>query len=101
MRYVSRRLILRKRESQIQRSLVARGLTRVMSEGGPRVASALILQGLADECLLFTSPKPLARPGVESLSPAARARLADANHYSLVEDGLAGNDRLRIYDRVL
>ena len=49
------------------RVLGARGITRVFSEGGPRVGAALIAQGLADEMVLFTSPKPLGRKGVEAL----------------------------------
>ncbi len=53
-------------------------MTRVFSEGGPRVGAALIAQALADEMILLTSPKPLGRKGVEALSPEARALLGDA-----------------------
>ncbi len=48
--------------------LARRGITRVFSEGGPRVGAALIERGYADEMLLFASPKPLGRKGVEALS---------------------------------
>jgi len=78
--------------------LGARGLTRVFSEGGPRVASELIRQGLVEEVAIFTSPKPLSRQGVVALAPEARARL-DGGAFELVQDSLAGIDRLRIWRR--
>ena len=83
------------------RHLAGRGLTRIFSEGGPRVASALILQGFADACVLFTRPAPLGRPGVPALSAAARARLDHSPQYRLATDDFCGQDRMRCYDRVL
>ena len=56
------------------RALGRRGVTRVFSEGGPRIASALIAQGLADEVILFTAQKPLGRPGLPALDEGALAR---------------------------
>ena len=79
--------------------LARRGITRVFSEGGPRVGSALIAQGLADEMLLFTSPRPLGRKGVEALSPQSRATLIDEEAYCLVEQGLFGVDSFIHYER--
>ena len=81
--------------------LAERGLTRVFSEGGPRVAERLIALGLADDIVLYTSVKPLGRAGVSALSPAARASLADPLHYFLAETGMVGADRRRCYERVL
>ena len=46
------------------RALARRGVTRVFSEGGPRVGAALIARGLADEVVLLTARKPLGRPGL-------------------------------------
>jgi diaminohydroxyphosphoribosylaminopyrimidine deaminase/5-amino-6-(5-phosphoribosylamino)uracil reductase len=79
--------------------LAARGISRVFSEGGPRVGAALIAQGLADEMVLFTSPKPLGRKGVEALSATARETLADERAYSIVEQGLLGADSFIHYER--
>ena len=84
-----------------QHLLARKGLTRIFSEGGPKIAAALIGQGLADACLLFTSHKPLGRPGVEALVPAARKRLKDAASYQLVTDQPLGQDRMRLYQRIL
>jgi diaminohydroxyphosphoribosylaminopyrimidine deaminase/5-amino-6-(5-phosphoribosylamino)uracil reductase len=79
--------------------LAERGITRVFSEGGPRVAASLIAQGLADEMLLLTSEKPLGRKGVEALSPEARAILADRSAYRLLAQGLLGADSFIHYER--
>ncbi|MFV0280794.1 MAG: bifunctional diaminohydroxyphosphoribosylaminopyrimidine deaminase/5-amino-6-(5-phosphoribosylamino)uracil reductase RibD [Rhodoblastus sp.] len=80
--------------------LAHRGVTRVFSEGGPRVGAGLIAQGLADEVVIFTAPKPHGR-GTPALSRQARAILADPARYALVEDACLGVDRMRRYERVL
>jgi diaminohydroxyphosphoribosylaminopyrimidine deaminase/5-amino-6-(5-phosphoribosylamino)uracil reductase len=80
--------------------LAARGLTRIFSEGGPRVGANLIAQGLADEVLLFTGPRPLGRDGVEALSEAARKKLDDPVHYTLLAQGFLGGDGFSAYERV-
>jgi diaminohydroxyphosphoribosylaminopyrimidine deaminase/5-amino-6-(5-phosphoribosylamino)uracil reductase len=81
--------------------LAQRGITRVFSEGGPRVARELIGAGLADEVVIFTAPKPFGAKGVPVLAAEARRKLEQNAHYTLAEDGFAGPDRLRRYCRVL
>ncbi len=81
------------------KALGARGVTRVFSEGGPRVAAELIARGLADEVAVFTSPKPLARRGVEALDAVSRAALADPSRYRPFADGVAGVDRYKHLER--
>lgn len=81
-------------------ALGRRGVTRVFSEGGPRVAGNLIERGLADEVLIFTAPRPLASEGVPALSDAARAILDDAARYRLTATAEIGVDRLRRYESV-
>ena len=81
------------------RALSARGVTRVFSEGGPSVAARLIALGLADAVVIFTAEKPLGRPGLPALSPAARATLADAGRYRLVETAAYGLDAMRVRER--
>ncbi len=83
------------------RTLAARGVQRVFSEGGPRVAAGLIAEGLADEIVLFTAPKRLGRPGAPSFVGGARRALDDAARYEKIEDCFAGVDRVRRYQRVL
>ena len=81
--------------------LAARGLTRVFCEGGPRVAAALIGQGLADEVLIFTAPEPLGRVGVLGLDADTAALLGAADHYRLAETRKIGADRLTRHERVV
>ncbi len=82
------------------RLLGQRGVTRVFSEGGPRVGSRLIALGLADEVAVFTAVKPLGRPGLPALDAAARAALVDLAQYRALEPETYGTDTLRRWERV-
>jgi len=79
--------------------LGGRGVTRVFSEGGPRVASGLIRQDLADEVIILTAAKPLGREGVVGLDPVAAAALGDPSRYVKVETRQVGDDRLTRYEK--
>ncbi len=82
------------------RALSARGVTRVFSEGGPRVAARLIELGLADDIVVITAEKPLGRPGIPSLSEEARAGLMDPERYRPVQTMIYGPDTMRVRERV-
>lgn len=82
-------------------ALSSRGITRVFSEGGPRVGAELIAEGLADRVILYTAPKPFGRPGLPALSEAARAILADPGHYGPASATMIGVDRRTTYERKL
>ncbi len=86
--------------SSALRALGERGVTRVFSEGGPTVASALIARGLADEVILFTAQKPLGRPGRPALDGAARRALADGTRYTEAEIARYGGDEMRRFERL-
>ena len=79
--------------------LARRGLTRVFSEGGPTVGSALIRLGLADEVILLTAEKPLGRPGRVALEPDALAALGDATRYTEATGAHYGQDAMRRWER--
>jgi diaminohydroxyphosphoribosylaminopyrimidine deaminase/5-amino-6-(5-phosphoribosylamino)uracil reductase len=85
---------------QALRLLARRGLTRVFSEGGPRVGARLIALGLADEVVLLTAPKPLARPGLAALDAKAVAVLNDPARYREIEAAVYGADALRRLERL-
>jgi diaminohydroxyphosphoribosylaminopyrimidine deaminase/5-amino-6-(5-phosphoribosylamino)uracil reductase len=82
------------------RLLGERGVTRVFSEGGPRVGSRLIALRLADEVALFSAVKPLGRPGRPALDAAAHSVLVDLAHYRALEPETYGTDTLRRWERV-
>jgi diaminohydroxyphosphoribosylaminopyrimidine deaminase / 5-amino-6-(5-phosphoribosylamino)uracil reductase len=84
---------------QALRALSVRGITRVFSEGGPKVAARLIGLKLADEVALTTADKPLGRPGVPALDAQARAALLDGSRYRPLETMNYGPDTMRLWQR--
>lgn len=82
------------------RLLADRGITRVFSEGGPRVAESLLVAGLADEVILHKGVKPLGRPGRPALTPAARAALENVSRYRMIESRTLGADQMTRYARM-
>ncbi len=82
-------------------ALGGRGLTRIFSEGGPRVAAGLISAGCADEVIVLTSEQKLAREGVPALDPPSRALLEDPLHYRRNISTRLGDDLCRHYERLL
>jgi diaminohydroxyphosphoribosylaminopyrimidine deaminase / 5-amino-6-(5-phosphoribosylamino)uracil reductase len=81
--------------------LASRGVTRIFCEGGPRIAAALIAQGLADEITFLASPKPLGHRGVIGLERTTASLLGDPQRYHLTERRMIGADRLTRYERVV
>lgn len=81
-------------------TLGQRGLTRVLCEGGPRLASSLILAGLADRVVIFTSDAEIGRAGRPALTPAARALLHNPICYTCTDEVRLGSDLMRVYARV-
>lgn len=82
------------------RLLADRGVTRVFSEGGPRVAESLLTAGLADEVVIHRGVKPLGRPGRPALTPAARAALENGSRYRMIESRMLGVDQMTRYARM-
>ncbi len=82
------------------RLLARRGLTRIFSEGGPRIGAQLIARGLADEVVLLTALKPLGRPGLPALDAPALAALDDRARYREIETAAYGADSLRRLERL-
>jgi diaminohydroxyphosphoribosylaminopyrimidine deaminase / 5-amino-6-(5-phosphoribosylamino)uracil reductase len=76
--------------------LADRGMTRLLVEGGPTVAAALLAADLVDEAMLFVSPKSVGVDGIDAFDPPAMAALSRLN---LAETEQVGPDRLDIYQR--
>jgi diaminohydroxyphosphoribosylaminopyrimidine deaminase / 5-amino-6-(5-phosphoribosylamino)uracil reductase len=79
------------------RLLAAKGITRLMVEGGPTLAAALIKADLVDEAILFHSDKVIGPEGVEALDAAASAMLKQRLKLIAIEP--VGPDRREIYER--
>jgi diaminohydroxyphosphoribosylaminopyrimidine deaminase/5-amino-6-(5-phosphoribosylamino)uracil reductase len=82
---------------EVLRLLAKRGITRLMIEGGPTVASALIEADLVDEAVFFHSPLAIGEEGLPALEPRAAQLLNQ--HLERVSSELVGPDRQETYER--
>jgi diaminohydroxyphosphoribosylaminopyrimidine deaminase/5-amino-6-(5-phosphoribosylamino)uracil reductase len=55
--------------------LASRGITRLVVEGGPTLASALLAADLVDEAFLFYAPLRVGKEGLSAFEPQARTML--------------------------
>ena len=77
--------------------LAAKGITRLLVEGGPTLAAAFIAADLVDEAILFHSAKVVGADGVDALDAAALATLAE--RLNRVTSEAVGADRQDLYER--
>ncbi len=82
---------------EVLKLLAKRGITRLMVEGGPTVASALIEADLVDEAVFFYSPLVIGEEGLPALEPDALKMLGQ--HLKRVADEPVGPDRQETYER--
>lgn len=78
--------------------LAARGITRVLCEGGPHFGEALLAANLVDELVLMTAPQTYDGTGVPALSADARATVAA--QFRLRDSWQAAPDRIDLYERM-
>ncbi|UTD28848.1 bifunctional diaminohydroxyphosphoribosylaminopyrimidine deaminase/5-amino-6-(5-phosphoribosylamino)uracil reductase RibD [Bradyrhizobium sp. WD16] len=82
----------------VLRELSRRGVTRLLVEGGSRVAASFLREGLADEFWLLRGPGEIGPKGLDALDGLALAAITDAPQWRLrTSEPLAG-DTLTIYD---
>jgi diaminohydroxyphosphoribosylaminopyrimidine deaminase / 5-amino-6-(5-phosphoribosylamino)uracil reductase len=77
-----------------------RGITRVFSEGGPRMAQSLACADLVDVFVRSTSDQPYGKPGMQAVLPGLAARLSDRSVFAEAETARHGSDIFRTYERV-
>ena len=83
--------------SAVLKLVAARGITRLMVEGGPTLASALLTADLVDEAQLFHSLRTVGANGIDALDANAAAALAQ--HLGPTGSEPVGLDRLDFYQR--
>lgn len=71
-----------------------KGLTRLLVEGGGRLAASLLRDALVDEIALFTAGKIFGHDGVPSVQAFGLDALADAPAFKLVDVERIGDDSL-------
>lgn len=75
-------------------ALGGRGLTRVLCEGGGRLAASLLSARLVDEVALFTAGKAIGGDGLPAVGGLGLARLAEAPGFALDRVESVGADTL-------
>ncbi len=82
---------------EAMQALGARGMTRVLSEGGGRMAASLIKAGLVDEIVWMTAGLALGADGLPAISAMGLDQLKDAPRFDLQHVERIGEDSLSIW----
>lgn len=83
----------------VLRLLAGRGVTRLMVEGGARIASSFLAHGLVDEVWLFRGPDPIGDDGIPALNGAPLSAVTASPTFRLRTSETLGPDTLTIYER--
>jgi diaminohydroxyphosphoribosylaminopyrimidine deaminase/5-amino-6-(5-phosphoribosylamino)uracil reductase len=83
----------------VLKQLAVRGITRVMVEGGARVAAAFVAADLADEIWLYRGSAGIGPDGVPALDRMGIRELTQSPRFRLHASEDIGNDHLSIYER--
>ena len=79
--------------------LAARGITRLMVEGGPILAAALLAADLIDEAVLFHSPTVVGANGVDALDGLPLTALTQSPRLKRVTSEPVGIDTRDVFER--
>jgi diaminohydroxyphosphoribosylaminopyrimidine deaminase / 5-amino-6-(5-phosphoribosylamino)uracil reductase len=75
------------------------GITRLMVEGGAKVASSFVSAGLVDEIWLLRGPQPIGADGIAALDALPLTTITQSPRFSVRASENLGNDILTIYGR--
>ncbi len=84
---------------QVMAELARRGLTRLLVEGGARLAAALLRDRLVDRLAIFRAPSVIGGDGLPATTGFGLERLADLPGFTAEETIDLGKDRLETYRR--
>ncbi len=79
--------------------LAARGLTRVLVEGGSHLAAGLLAQSLVDRIVWYRAPRMIGGDGIPVAQPFGVDRLAEAPEFTRTGLSRAGEDLVETYAR--
>ncbi len=80
-------------------ALCARGVTRVLCEGGGRVAASLLRAGLADRVVRFTGPLAIGGDGIPAVAGLGLGALAQAPRLVLLSAEACGDGVVELWAR--
>src|ERR1700681_1151967 len=81
-------------------ALSAKGITRLLVEGGSRVASSFVAAGLVDEVWLLRGPEPVGADGVPALDALPLSALTGSPAFKQRASESLQKDTLTIYERI-
>jgi diaminohydroxyphosphoribosylaminopyrimidine deaminase/5-amino-6-(5-phosphoribosylamino)uracil reductase len=85
--------------SAVLHALAEKGITRLMVEGGARVASSFVAAGLVDEIWLLRGPDKVGADGVAALDALPLAAIAQSPSFKVRASETIGKDTLTVYER--
>jgi diaminohydroxyphosphoribosylaminopyrimidine deaminase/5-amino-6-(5-phosphoribosylamino)uracil reductase len=80
-------------------ALAEKGISRLVVEGGARVASSFVTAGLVDEVWLLRGPQAVGADGVPALDALPLSALTGSPAFKLRASENVGKDTLTIYER--
>jgi len=80
-------------------ALADKGITRLLVEGGARVASSFVAAGLVDEVWLLRGPDPIGADGVAALDALPLSAITQSPALRLRASESLQKDTLTIYER--
>ena len=84
----------------VLRALSERDITRVLVEGGSRVASSFVAAGLADEIWLLRGPNAIGADGIAALDALPLAAITQSPAFRVRASEILEQDSLTVYERV-
>jgi diaminohydroxyphosphoribosylaminopyrimidine deaminase / 5-amino-6-(5-phosphoribosylamino)uracil reductase len=84
---------------EVLRALSEKGISRLMVEGGARVASSFVSAGLVDEAWLLRGPDTVGADGVPALDALPLSALTGSPALKVRASESVGKDTLTIYER--
>jgi diaminohydroxyphosphoribosylaminopyrimidine deaminase/5-amino-6-(5-phosphoribosylamino)uracil reductase len=84
----------------VLRALSEKGITRLLVEGGARVASSFVAAGLVDEAWLLRGAEPVGADGVAALDALPLTSITQSPSFRVRASESLQKDTLTIYERV-
>src|SRR3984885_11619803 len=81
-------------------ALADKGITRLLVEGGARVASSFVAAGLVDEAWLLRGPDAIGAEGVAALDALPLSAITQSPAFRVRASETLQNDTLTIYERI-
>jgi diaminohydroxyphosphoribosylaminopyrimidine deaminase/5-amino-6-(5-phosphoribosylamino)uracil reductase len=80
-------------------ALAEKGVTRLLVEGGSRVAASFVAADLVDEMWLLRGPDPIGADGVPALDALPLSAITQSPELKVRASEVLGRDTLTIYER--